>query len=85
MILHKGGFAPDEREAYIEIIYSNTVQSMQAVLDALPLLSVSLDPANQQAAYLIEDTDPDERSTDRELVNALLALASDPAVKAVLG
>lgn len=65
--------------------FSNTVQSMQAVLEALPLLSVVLLPANQEAAYLVEEVDPDERSTEKELEGALLALWNDPAVKAVLG
>jgi guanine nucleotide-binding protein G(i) subunit alpha len=65
--------------------FSNTVQSMQAVLEALPLLSVVLLPANQEAAYLVEEVDPDERSTEKEVEDALLALWNDPAVKAVLG
>lgn len=58
---------------------------MQAVLEALPLLSVVLLPANQEAAYLVEEVDPDERSTDKELEQALVALWNDPAVKSVLG
>lgn len=65
--------------------FSNTVQSMQAVLEALPLLSVVLLPSNQEAAYLVEEVDPDERSIDKELEQALVTLWHDPAVKAVLG
>ncbi|ORY76577.1 putative guanine nucleotide-binding protein alpha-1 subunit [Leucosporidium creatinivorum] len=83
-IMHCGGFSDEERVAYAEIIFSNTVQSMQAVLEALPLLSVVLLPSNQEAAYLVEEVDPDERSTDKELQDALVALWNDPAVRAVL-
>lgn len=65
--------------------YSNTVQSMQAVLEALPLLSVVLLPASNPAADLIEELDPDERSTSEDVKNALLVLWRDPAVLAALG
>lgn len=81
MILHKGGFSDEERHSYAEIVYSNTIQSMQAVLEALPLLNLCLAPENQDAAALLEELDPDERLVDPTIRAALVALWSDPALK----
>lgn len=57
---------------------------MQAVLEALPLLSVQLLPENEEAGYMVEDADADERSTDPALLKALQALYVDPAVQLAL-
>lgn len=81
VILHNGGFSDEERHSYAEIVYSNTIQSMQAVLEALPLLKLSLEPQNEDAAALLEELDPDERSVDPTIRAALMALWSDPALK----
>jgi hypothetical protein len=58
---------------------------MQAVLEALPLLSVVLLPENQAAGDLIEELDPDERFVEPEIKDALIQLWQDPAVRAAIG
>lgn len=42
IIIHKGGFQAEERLAYRDIIYSNTLQSVVAVIEALPSLGLLL-------------------------------------------
>jgi hypothetical protein len=38
-ILHHGGYTPEEREAYREIIWSNCIQSMQVLLRGMSTIS----------------------------------------------
>ena len=34
-LIHEGGYSRDERESFKEIIFSNTVQSMRVILEAM--------------------------------------------------
>lgn len=43
----QGSYSEDERESYKEIIYSNTVQSMHVILDAMDMMGISLANAGQ--------------------------------------
>ncbi|KAI5477647.1 guanine nucleotide-binding protein subunit alpha [Pseudohyphozyma bogoriensis] len=79
-ILHSGGFDEHERRAYVEIIYSNTIQSMQTILDALPLLPVKLNPLNESYALLVQDLRADEVDYRPVVKDALLRLTNDPAL-----
>jgi len=45
-LIHHGGYNESERESYREIIYSNTIQSMRAILEAMPQLDLALSPQN---------------------------------------
>jgi len=46
-LIHKGGYSMQERIGYKEIIYSNTVQSMRIMLEAMSRLDIPLaDPKN---------------------------------------
>lgn len=82
-ILYNNGFSRAERESYREICYSNTVQSLQAILEALPSLSLSLHPSTYAAAEIIEELDPQERNSEGmdEIRNAMLQVLSDPSIK----
>lgn len=51
-LIHEGGYSRDERESFKEIIYSNTVQSMRVILEAMESLELPLD--NQQAEYHVQ-------------------------------
>ena len=42
-LIHEGGYSRDERESFKEIIYSNTVQSMRVILEAMESLELPLD------------------------------------------
>ncbi|KAF8883078.1 heterotrimeric G protein alpha subunit B [Gymnopilus junonius] len=45
-LIHHGGYNESERESYKEIIFSNTIQSMRAILEAMPQLDLALAPQN---------------------------------------
>jgi len=48
-LIHQGSYSEDERESYKEIIYSNTVQSMHVILDAMEMMGISLaNPSQNQ-------------------------------------
>jgi len=42
-LIHEGGYTRDERESFKEIIFSNTVQSMRVILEAMESLELPLD------------------------------------------
>ncbi|KAF9035349.1 hypothetical protein BDZ89DRAFT_1224915 [Hymenopellis radicata] len=52
-LIHHGGSNNQERDSYKEIIYSNTIQSMRAILEALSALALNLLPANEDAKLTI--------------------------------
>lgn len=51
-LIHEGGYTRDERESFKEIIYSNTVQSMRVILEAMESLELPLD--DQRAEYHVQ-------------------------------
>eukprot|EP00732_Lithocolla_globosa_P004636 Lithocolla_globosa_v1_NODE_4378_length_1450_cov_119.556272.p1 type:complete len:356 gc:universal NODE_4378_length_1450_cov_119.556272:1284-217(-) len=55
-ILHQGGYNESERESYREIIWSNTIQSMQVLLRGMKTLNPSIefdDPAMEKKGEII--------------------------------
>lgn len=42
-LMYEGGYSRDERESFKEIIFSNTVQSMRVILEAMESLEISLE------------------------------------------
>ncbi|KAK2750412.1 guanine nucleotide-binding protein subunit alpha [Myotisia sp. PD_48] len=48
-LIHEGSYSRDERESFKEIIYSNTVQSMRVILEAMESLELPLD--DRRAEY----------------------------------
>ncbi|KAG5463028.1 MAG: guanine nucleotide binding protein, alpha subunit, partial [Olpidium bornovanus] len=54
-MIHDGGYSNDEREGFKEIIFSNTVQSMRVILEAMERMEIKFsDEANKPHAALIE-------------------------------
>lgn len=47
-LIHDGGYSRDERESFKEIIFSNTVQSMRAILEAMEALELPLEDPNSE-------------------------------------
>jgi len=53
-LIHYGGYSPDERESFKEIIFSNTVQSMRVILEAMDNMGIQLkNDGNQKHATTI--------------------------------
>jgi guanine nucleotide-binding protein G(i) subunit alpha len=47
-LIHEGGYSTEEREAFKEIVYSNTVQSMRVILEAMEPMGIRLnEPRNE--------------------------------------
>lgn len=47
-LIHEGGYSHDERESFKEIIFSNTVQSMRVILEAMDSLELPLEEQNAE-------------------------------------
>ncbi|KAG8992070.1 guanine nucleotide-binding protein subunit alpha [Tulasnella sp. JGI-2019a] len=82
-LIYDGEFTDQERAAYKEIILSNCVQCMLAVLSALPQLGLEIQPGNSLAVAVMNDvkqTSLDMESMPRVIAEALIRLWKDPAV-----
>lgn len=82
-LIHHGGYNEQERESYKEIIYSNTVQSMRAILEAMPALEIELAPQNDSRRAIILGL-PVQLETDtlpRDVADAIRGLWRDPGVQ----
>lgn len=82
-LIHHGGYSEQEKDSYKEIIFSNTIQSMRAILDALPALDLQLSPANDIKRQTILSL-PGQIEADvlpSTIAESLKALWRDPAVQ----
>ncbi|KAJ7609899.1 G protein alpha-subunit [Roridomyces roridus] len=85
-LIHIGGYSDTEREAYREIVYSNTAQSMRAILEALEDLGIALIPQNEgcRATVFQFPASIEEDYMPAELGDALKALWNDPGIRAAV-
>jgi guanine nucleotide-binding protein G(i) subunit alpha len=51
-LIHEGGYSRDERESFKEIIFSNAVQSMRVILEAMESLELPLE--DPRAEYHVQ-------------------------------
>jgi len=81
-LIHHGGYNESERDSYKEIIFSNTIQSMRAILEAMPSLDLSLLPSNDARRNVILSLPPqlEAESLPRDVTDAIRGLWRDPAV-----
>jgi len=81
-LIHHGGYNDQERDSYKEIIFSNTIQSMRAILEAMPNLELSLQPQNdaRRAAIMNLPVQIEADSLPRDVSDSIRGLWSDPAV-----
>ncbi|KAJ2852114.1 guanine nucleotide-binding protein subunit alpha [Coemansia brasiliensis] len=47
-LIHDGGYSQEERESFKEVIFSNTIQSMRVLLEAMDTLHIALENAENQ-------------------------------------
>lgn len=79
-LIHDGGYSEDEREAFREIIYSNTVQSMRVILEAMETLSVPLrEQHNRHHAEIImeQPSQIEKEFLAPEITDAIRSLWND--------
>jgi guanine nucleotide-binding protein G(i) subunit alpha len=82
-LIHHGGYNDQERESYKEIIFSNTVQSMRAILEAMPSLDIPLSSGNdgRRATILALPVQLETDSLPREVQDAIRGLWKDGGVQ----
>ena len=80
----EGSYTTEERESYIEIILSNTIQSMHVILDAMDTMGIALhDASNRKRANVIMSL-PHQIEGDHlepEVTDAVFGLWGDAGVK----
>jgi len=82
-LIHHGGYNEQERDSYKEIIFSNTIQSMRAILEALPGLGINIDPANDARRALVMSL-PGQIEGDvlhPDISDAVRGLWNDPRIR----
>lgn len=83
-LIHDGGYNNDERESFKEIIFSNTVQSMRVILEAMTHMGIAMgDDFNKPHAELIIDL-PNQIEGDSlpaEIATAVRSLWADKGVQ----
>ncbi|KAG0165526.1 guanine nucleotide-binding protein subunit alpha [Apophysomyces sp. BC1034] len=80
-LIHDGGYSLDERVSFKEIIFSNTLQSMRVILEAMENMGIDLKhPENEKHAAVIMDLplQIEQDSIPREVTQAVKALWKDP-------
>ncbi|KAF2153915.1 G-protein alpha subunit [Myriangium duriaei CBS 260.36] len=87
-LIHEGGYSRDERESFKEIIFSNTVQSMRVILEAMESLELPLaDPRGEYHIQTIfmQPAQIEGDSLPPEVGNAIGALWKDEGVQQCFG
>ncbi|CAO3642605.1 unnamed protein product [Cunninghamella blakesleeana] len=84
-LIHDGGFSQDERTTYTEIIFSNTIQSMRVILEAMELLDIPLaNPDQNQGAFDLILNQPNQITAcnlPSDVVRAIKSLWTDEGVQ----
>jgi len=85
-LIHHGGYTEPERYAFVEVIFANILQSMRAVVDAMPLLGIPLDPQNEpHRAFVLSFFVQDVTIVPQDLATAIDALWHDRGVREAVG
>merc|ERR1719276_271873 len=81
-IIYLKGFQNSERRPYKEIIFSNIIMSMRALVLAVERLGLEVSAENKDRARLFKsNTILFEQNVTEEIADAVISLWNDPAVK----
>jgi len=82
-LIHDSGYSQEERETFREIVFSNTVQAMRAILEAMESLGLSILPENEGHQKIIFDQKEqiEGKVLAPDVANALRTLWKDPNVQ----
>lgn len=84
-LINEGGYTRDERESFKEIVFSNTVQSMRVILEAMESLELPLDDNNGEyhvQTIFMQPASIEGESLPPEVGNAIAMLWKDAGVQA---
>ncbi|CAG8466785.1 22994_t:CDS:2 [Racocetra persica] len=83
-LIHDGGYSPEERESFKEIIFSNTVQSMRVILEAMELMNIQFRSEDAKKQSMIILNMPNQIEGDHlpsNVSNAIKILWADGGVQ----
>ncbi|KAJ3461680.1 hypothetical protein MRS44_010233 [Fusarium solani] len=80
-LIHEGGYSRDERESFKEIIFSNTVQSMRVILEAMESLELPLE--DQRMEYHVQTIFMQPAQIEGDVLPRRLAAPSRPCGRIV--
>ncbi|GAA5799069.1 hypothetical protein HPULCUR_004478 [Helicostylum pulchrum] len=81
-LIHDGGYTPEERETFKEVIFSNTMQSMRVTLEAMDSLGIMFhNSENEGHKRLVLEAPPQIDYLGHELVIAITSLWDDEGVQ----
>ena len=83
-LIHGSGYSQQEKEAFKEIIFSNTAQSLRVILEAMQNMNIGLEiPANEQHRAIIFDLPNQIEAEDlpSEVTTAVKNLWTDGGVQ----
>lgn len=83
-LIHEGSYSRDERESFKEVIFSNTVQSMRVILEAMESLEIPLGDLRQEyhvQTIFMQPQQIEGGSLPPEVGNAIRALWQDRGVQ----
>ncbi|KAG8965006.1 guanine nucleotide-binding protein subunit alpha [Tulasnella sp. 419] len=86
-LMHEGGYSDRERQLHKDSIFSSTISSMQAVLQAMPVLKVPLQPGNEsrkEQILALPSYNLGFECLPKPISEALRGLWYDPGVRAVV-
>ncbi|KAI8885506.1 guanine nucleotide-binding protein alpha-1 subunit [Backusella circina FSU 941] len=82
-LIHEGTYLKEEKEAYKEIVFSNIIQSMQVILEAMDTFGVSLNPENEPYKEAVEGLSIRIEDGRMPSVEAIRTLWGDPHLQSV--
>jgi len=82
-VIHNDKFTPQEIELYRQLVFSNIVRGLQMLIDALPMLDLSISPQNAPLVAPIRSTAElrDGEPYPEQLLQPLQAIWNDPQVQ----
>ncbi|KAJ1822838.1 guanine nucleotide-binding protein subunit alpha [Coemansia sp. RSA 2598] len=83
-LIHDGGYSQDERESFKEVIFSNTIQSMRVMLEAMDTLHIALEHPEYQSHADVIMSMPGQIEAENlpmDVSNAVKALWADGGVR----
>jgi guanine nucleotide-binding protein G(i) subunit alpha len=87
-LIHDSGYSNEERDAFKEIIFSNTAQSMRVILDAMANMSIAMgkeENEKHRATILELPNQIEADSFPPEIATAVKALWADEGVQTCFG
>ncbi|GAA6008796.1 hypothetical protein JCM10207_001727 [Rhodosporidiobolus poonsookiae] len=87
-LIHEGSYTDKERENYKEIIYSNTVQSMHVILDAMEMMGITFSNPEGPRYQEVIMAQPHQIEADylpQDVTESIIELWKDQGVRECFG